>query len=200
MMRSIRPALALLLLSLPVLSLGGEGSPEYTAEREEAALGFVREQYPELASLLERLKPMNRDEYEKAIVELDDVRQALARLQQKDPERSGLALRAWKARSQVELLAAQLARSPSPRLERLLRKAIRAQLDIEVAQQRYERDLTAARLKQLDALIERLESERDAQAESRYQALVERARRSMQKEHRPAVSPVRESRLSRGPR
>jgi hypothetical protein len=193
--------LLLAALGLDGLAVGGrpatgcDPAPAFSPEREDAALGFVREHYPELASLLDRLKPMNRDEYEKAIVELDDVREALAKLQQKDPERSDLALRAWKARSQVELLVAQLARTPSRRLEKQLRQAVRDQIEVELLQQRYERDQAEARLRKLNDAVEQMEKSRDRQADARYEALVKKAQRSRTKGAPDSPTPPREPRL-----
>ena len=93
-------------------------SAVFTAEREAAALVFVERHHPELGSLLERLKPMNEAEYEKAIVELFSLSETLADLSQRDPKRHELAVEAWKARSRVQLLTAQMAGEPARRAER----------------------------------------------------------------------------------
>ena len=80
-----------------------------TPEREAEALAFVREHHPELATVLEALKPRNPAEYRKAIGELSQVARTLAEVKARNPRRYELALDAWKAKSRVELLAAQLA-------------------------------------------------------------------------------------------
>ena len=85
------------------------------AEREAAALAFVRENHPELADLLEQLKAMKPDQYERAINELWQVSRTLANYKKNEKRRYQPALDVWKARSRAELLAAQLASTPGRR-------------------------------------------------------------------------------------
>src|SRR4051812_17389570 len=54
---------------------------------EEAALAFVRTHHPELAALLEQLKPMKPGEYNRAIAELYQVSRSLDNLKQNNPRR-----------------------------------------------------------------------------------------------------------------
>lgn len=148
------------------------------AEREAAALAFVREHHPELASLLEQLKAMKPDQYERAIAELAQVGRTLANYKKNDERRYRLALEAWKAKSRAELLAAQLVTTPDAELEGQLRAAVENQLAVEIRQQRLEREIVEARLRKLDETIGRLESRRDALVESRYQALLKKGQRT----------------------
>ena len=97
---------------------------EFDAAREADALAFVRQHHPELATVLEALKPMNPAEYRKAILELSQVSRTLAELKARNPRRYELVLEGWKAKSRVELLAAQLAGAPSEELRSRLRSAI----------------------------------------------------------------------------
>jgi hypothetical protein len=149
----------------------------FTPEREAAALTFVARHHPELAALLERLKPMNRGEYEKAIGELFRASENLAALRDRDPRRHALMLDAWKARSRVDLLAAQFAAQPSPEGESALRAAIEAQMDVELAQNRFERELAAARLKRADDAIARLTKDRDRAIANRLESLRKKGQR-----------------------
>ena len=87
-------------------------TPDLESDREANALAFVRENHAELATVLEALKPMNPAEYRKAIVELSQVSRNLADIKVRNPRRHDLVLDGWKAKSRVELLAAQLAGSP----------------------------------------------------------------------------------------
>ena len=111
-------ALILTLMSMAVGPADGDGStagalakkaamPEFTTEREAAARAFVGLHHPELNALLDRLKPMNPVEYEKAIGELFKVSEDMAALKARDPNRYPLVLESWKAKSRVEVLAAQ---------------------------------------------------------------------------------------------
>ena len=149
---------------------------EFTPEREAAARVFVQRRHPELDSLLDHLKTRNRPEYEKAVVELFQVSEDLATLHQQDPERHELALNAWKAKSRVEVLTAQLARGPTPELESQLRRAIESQIRADIQKHRFERDQAKARLRRAEETLERLERERGALVDSRYEALLKKAR------------------------
>lgn len=166
-------------------SLGRVGkaakASSFTPEREAAALTFVRAHHPELGSLLERLKPMNRPEYEQAIGELFDVSENLANLSLRDQKRYDVALEAWKARSRVELLAAQLASDPSPELESQLHQAVEAQLNVELRQQRLEKETLETRLHKVNETIDRLEENRDKLIESRYHSLLKKSQRVHQR-------------------
>lgn len=147
--------------------------PAFSPEREAAALVFVRRHHPELLTLLERLKPMNGTEYEKAIVDLFVVSETVADLQQRDPRRAELAIEAWQARSRVRLLAAQVAADPGKAdRESELRQALEAQIDVEIRQQKYEREQAEARVRKLGDTIGKLERERSGLVEARMRGLV----------------------------
>jgi hypothetical protein len=148
------------------------------AEREKAALEFVRENHAELADLLELLKAMKPDQYRKAIAELWQTSRALANLKKNDERRYAAALDVWKARSRTELLAAQLAGAPGAARESQLKAALENQMAAELRQHRLDRELMQERMRKLDALIERLETKRDDLVESRLQTLMKKAERA----------------------
>jgi hypothetical protein len=152
------------------------------AEREAAALAFVRENHAELADLLEQLKAMKPDQYERAINELWQIQRTLANYKKNEKRRYQPALDVWKARSRAELLAAQMAGTPDAALEDSLRAALKTQLDAEIRQQKMERELAAERLKKLDEGIQRLESRHDKLVESRYQIMVRKGQRARRQE------------------
>lgn len=163
-----------------------ESRPVFTAEREAAALVFVERHHPELGSLLERLKPMNEAEYEKAVVELFSLSETLAELSQRDPKRHELAIEAWKARSRVQLLTAQMAGEPSRRAERerALRVALADQLDVELRQQELDRENAQARLRKVEDNISRISRERDSLIEARFRALSNKSKNARQAQAR----------------
>lgn len=149
-------------------------------EREEAALAFVREHYPELTSLLESLRVMKPAEYSRAIGELYQVSRSLESLKPRNPRRYEVGLELWKAKSRAELLAARLVSTPSTDLESQLRNALESQLDLEIRQQQLEQEQLRTRLEQVDATIKRLNDNRDKLIDTRLQGLrnkVQRARR-----------------------
>jgi hypothetical protein len=146
--------------------------------REAAVLEFVRANHPELADLLEQLKAMKPDQYERAISELSQVSRTLANLKRNDDRRYPLALEVWKAKSRAELLTAQLVGTPVAELEGQLRAAVENQIAAEIRQQRLERELVEARLRRLDETLKRLESRRGELVESRYKALLKKGQRA----------------------
>jgi exonuclease VII large subunit len=163
-----------------------------TPDPEAAALAFVREHHPELADLLQQLKPMKPAEYERAVRELALISRNLAALKARNPRAYELGLDVWKARSRVELLTARLASAsgPSPELESRLRRAVEDQLDAEVRQQKFKRDQVEQRLKNLEENLDRLESRRDSIIESRYQAFVKKGQRARQQNRQRDRNPV----------
>lgn len=159
------------------------------AEREAAALEFVRANHRELADLLEQLKAMKPEQYQRAINELWQVSRMLAGYKKNEPRRYQAALDVWKARSRAELLAAQLVEDPSKEREGQLRGALKKQVDAEIHQQEVERELGRERLRKLDESIERLKSRRDKVVESRYQALVKKGQRARRQEVGQSAAP-----------
>ncbi len=166
-------------------------APSFTPEREAAALVFVKQHHPELASLLERLKPMDEAEYRLAIAELFQVSERLAEVRDADPRRYEINLDAWKAQSRVELLTAQVAGAPGPELESQLRLAIGERIDVEVRRKRLHLAEAEANAERLRRAIRDQETSRDAAIESQMQAgkkKVPDGRR--QDEGKPAPAPA----------
>ncbi|MHC5537376.1 hypothetical protein ACYOEI_03970 [Singulisphaera rosea] len=147
-------------------------------DRETAALEFVREHHPELATLLEQLKPMKPEEYRKAIADLSQVSTSLAILKQRDPRRYEIGLEIWKAKSEVELLTAKWASTPSLELEDLLRKTLRRQVELEIRQQEFEQEQLRTRLNKVEDTLQRLRTDQDERIDSRFQALRKKAERA----------------------
>ena len=158
----------------------------FSAEAEEQAMTLVRQHLPELAQVLEPLKTTNPPEYRKAITELAAESKNLANLRAKNPARADLALEAWKARTRVELIAAQLANAPSPERESLLRGAIETRIDVDIRRHKFEAEQTeAAVVKAREHLarteanrdraresLKQVEANRDARIEARFRALL----------------------------
>jgi hypothetical protein len=140
-------------------------------EREAETMAFVREHHPELAKVLGSLKARNQAEYRKAIGELSQVARNLAEVKTRNPKRYELALDAWKAKSRVELLAAQLAGSPTEELRSQLRTAIESKVDAEIRRQQYDLAQAEEAARKLRQSLDRLENHRDEVVEARFRAL-----------------------------
>lgn len=148
------------------------------AEREKIALRFVKEHHHELASLLEQLKAMRAEEYNRAIGELFQVSQSLEALKKNNPRQYEVGLEFWKAKSKAELLAARLISSPSPELESQLRSALENQLDLEIRKQELLEEQLKARLSQIEKSVKRLKENRDRQIDNRLLELQKKVRRA----------------------
>lgn len=155
-------------------------------EADEArALSFVDRNHPELGKVLASLKPRNPSEYRKAIGELAATERSLAEIGAKNPARRDLALDAWKARSDVELLAARLGKSPSAEREGQLRAAIERRVDVDIRRHRFEVEQAEAAVKRarehLDRTekglakahdsLQKVEKNRDQRVENRFRSL-----------------------------
>ena len=155
------------------------------SQQETAALALVKQNLPELLQVLNPLKASNLAEYRKAIGEIATEAAGLKELQAKNPTRAALALETWKTRYHAELLAAQLAGSPTPERAAQLRTAIEARVEADLRRHQYEADQAEAGLvrarenlakaeahrdKARDNL-NRLEKNREARVEARFRAL-----------------------------
>jgi hypothetical protein len=153
-------------------------------EREQRVLSFVEAHQPELAKVLANLEKRKPAEYARAIEELDRSVQPLTTGKKKDPRLHELDVRAWQARTRVELLGARVMAGKEGKgegkgegkekdreeLERQLREAIAAELDIRAERLTYRKQRSAA---WYDRQINRLSEKRDALIAARLKAILE---------------------------
>jgi hypothetical protein len=132
------------------------GVPGITAEREQAAIEFAREHHPELATLIDKLSRENRREYDRAVRELAQTVDRLARLKKQSQPQYELSLAAWKLDSRARLLAARMTMSQDPGLEDELVTVLRDRADVRLREYQLERRRLEDRLKKVDAAIESL--------------------------------------------
>lgn len=132
-----------------------------TPAREAAALAFVEDSHPELASVLRQLKTMQPEHYEQAIADLFETSERLAETQSRDPDRYALDLEEWKLQSRIELLAARLTRKSSKSLQGELEELLYRQLDVRLQQQELEKARLQSRMRRVDAAIDRLKKDRE---------------------------------------
>ena len=133
-----------------------------TPEREAAALTFARRNHPELEKLLVRLQKQNSREFEKAVRQLYQASERLARIQERDPERYEIALEIWKLDSRIKLLAARMTMSSDSSLEKKLRELVEERVDARIRQMQLDRSRLASRLEKLDEDLKELQEDRDS--------------------------------------
>ena len=184
----------------PARKVARPSPPELDPDREADALAFVREHHPELATVVQALKPMNPAEYRKAIAELSQVSRTLAEVKARNPRRYEVHLEHWKAKSRVELLAAQLAGSPSEELRSQLRLAIEARVDAEIARRRFDLEQAEAAARKAREALDLLENHRDTVVENRFLALQPRKSARSKKaagSTKPAQTPAKPANRTR---
>lgn len=157
------------------------------ADREEAVFLLVREHYPDLVELLQRLKGTKQKEYQQAVKELyrDSQRLEAAR---RDPQRYQLELRAWQLDSRIRLLAAKLSIEDRPELQEDLKAVLAERADVRLAQKKLERERLIARIEKLNQEIDGFASTRDEELQRTFDRLVRTAKKA-----RPAKKPATET-------
>lgn len=152
--------------------------PGVTPEREAAVLTFVKRHHPELIRLLSYLRNNQPRNYQKAIRELARTAERMAQIHERDMKRHDLELRAWKARSRIDVLAAQWQMEPSEQLKTKLRAALVEQADARKQLLMRERERLLERIAKLDSQIEQVDKRQDRDIESRLQTLTKAVHRS----------------------
>jgi len=147
-------------------------SPEDRVAREQRVLAFVAEHQPELADVLAHLGKRKPAEYEAAIADLHRSVQALSTSRSKDERLHGIELRAWQARTRIDLLVARWlagGKKDRARLEPALREAVTAELDVRAEHLAYRKERSAA---WYDRQIVRLRDRRDELVAARLSAVL----------------------------
>jgi hypothetical protein len=144
-------------------------------ERERRVMSFVETHQPDLARVLDDLRKRKPAEYSRAIEELDRSVQPLTSGKAKDPGLHDLELRAWQARTRVELLGARWLAGKGGKkknrdaVERQLREAIGEELDVRAEQLAYRKQRSAA---WYDRQITRLSTKREDLVADRLKAIL----------------------------
>ena len=89
--------------------LAADASNKSRELSEQATLEFVRTQQPKLLKLLEFLKKRQPNLYSQALKEMSRSQARLEGLAKRDPELHAIELRLWQVRSELRLLAAEIA-------------------------------------------------------------------------------------------
>lgn len=162
----------------PAGAVAAEPAEAPAAERQRRVVAFVEAHQPELAEVLAHLEKRKPAEYARALEELDRSVKPLTTGKAKDPRAHELELRAWQARTRVELLGARAMAARDggkgtakdrEDLDRQLREAIAAELDAKSAQLVYRKQRSAA---WYDRQIDRITEKRDELVTARLKALL----------------------------
>lgn len=140
-----------------------------TPEREAAALKFVEQHHPALVELLHELKSSSPSEYGRAVRELFQTSERLARMKDRDTKSYELELKYWKLKSRCELLAARLQMEDTQSLRDQLRGALARKLDLQIAIMQHAREQLLEKVNKIDQNIAELKSTSEASIERRIQ-------------------------------
>ena len=163
---------------------GQPSPPRVTKDLEASALAFAREHHRELAELLGRLKSADRAAYDKAVAELSQASERLARLKENDAERYQLSLEIWTLDSRIRLLAARMTMASDPGIEGEIRDLLRDRQRVRLALLRLDRERFATRLERVDAQISQLENNSSAAIENDFARIQREVRNSANRERR----------------
>ena len=122
----------------------------------DAVLSFVRDQHPELARLLARLRSSSPEQFKKAIADIARTKTRLYRLKDQDPKRYDLALEIWSLDSRIRLLVARSIRSDE-NVRQEVRELLAERQKARLALLKLERDRLRTRLDQVETQMTRLQ-------------------------------------------
>lgn len=134
-----------------------------TADQEQEALAFARNQHPELADLLVKLQEKNPKEFEKALQELHRAQQRLSRLAEQNPQRFPLELNLWKVDSRIRLVMGQMMLERDSE-EAELKALINERRNLKIELLKFDRSQAAEKVASLDRQLEQLQ--RDAESDT----------------------------------
>lgn len=135
--------------------------PDFTPERETAALDFVQRNHPKLAGLLTGyLKAHDKKEYQREIRKLFRASDRLAQIKKRgDAKRHAIELKTWKVDSKIRLLAAQLSMDrQNDSLRGLLHKLLVQKNGLQLKRFELDRERVKQRLERLDITIKKYKS------------------------------------------
>jgi hypothetical protein len=165
-----------------------------TPEREAAALDFVKSHHAELVALLDQLKAKDRQQYDVVIRDLFRTSERLATMQVNDFPRYEIALRAWKLKSRIQVLAARASLDDDPTILAELRAALDEQAEVRKHQLQYEHDLLAERLERAESALAHFQRDRSQQVDRQYELLlkqIEKSRKDMKLRLTPKTGKAR---------
>ncbi len=143
-----------------------------TPERETVALQFVHEHHPELVDLLKALKTSHPNQYHTAITQLFQTSERLARIHEIDPQRYEVELKLWKIKSRIQLLVARSSMSRDMEFDSQLKTALAEQAQVQLQEMQMDRDRAAERLKNLDRMVDKFQTNQQTTIDKQYKMLV----------------------------
>ncbi len=149
--------------------------PEMATGDREAAIKFAADNHPELARLLEQLQKSRPNEFARAAKELDQQRQLLERVREKNPARYSAQLESWKKDSQIRVLMARWSHSKDPTIEKHVRELLAQRHEARAVQLYADKKRLAEQQRKLDEQIAAAEEPAEAQIDKEWEQLSRKA-------------------------
>ncbi|MGY8768142.1 MAG: hypothetical protein ACKVH8_06905 [Pirellulales bacterium] len=144
-----------------------------TAEREAAALTFVRQYHPQLEELLISLKERGNRGYSSAIRDLFKTSERLAATKERNEEQYEYQLSGWKLKSRLQLLSVQIQMNPKDKkLRAELKSVLTQQVDLQLEHLQSEYKKTALRATKMKEQVDQLAKNRDALINKQYSNII----------------------------
>lgn len=147
-------------------------------QRQQKLLGFVREHHPELENLLKTLQEKRPDKYRSAIRALNQSYERLLQLEG-DPKKYHAALRNWKLKSRIDLLAARIAIKDNPQQREKLKKLVAQHVDARANQLRAEKKRLEQRMAKIDQQLARVGQNREQEVERQFELALRKIRNAL---------------------
>jgi len=154
--KSVARQIFLIAMAFWLAPSGIAGSTDDSQEQESQSIDFVQSHHPELVVLLQRLKEMDRDEYDSAIRDIIKVRKRLDSLEKRDSELHAVELEGWKVQSQIDLMLAKAVARDKDFDPRALKELVKRRVSYQKKRLNAERAGLTARQKQIDESLDRL--------------------------------------------
>lgn len=145
-----------------------------TEQLEAEAIEFVKENHPELVSLLQLLKAMRQSEYEAAIRDIVKTKKRLDVILKRDLESHGIELESWKLQSKIDLLLAKGFARNKAFDTKVLRGLLIDQVSNHKKRLKYEQQNILKRQEQVAESLGRLEGHEDERVEQQLVSLMKR--------------------------
>ncbi len=147
-------------------------------KHREELLTFVKEHHPELERLLQTLEKNRPEKYRMAMRGLS---QSVDRIKaiENEPVRYQAALRNWKLKSRIDLLAARIALKDDPELRAELRELISQSAEMRSKQLQMESRRARQRVRRIEQQLARLNDNREREVDRQFELVLKKTRNSL---------------------
>lgn len=130
--------------------------------RRATVMEFVHENHPKMEELLLALEESKPGKFRSAMKRIEKTVLRMDSFKDKQPKRYAAMIELWKAKSEIELLTARLAKQDDPELRTQLDALVEQFVDKRRQMLEFEKRNIEQRLQRTNRLLEKIETDRDA--------------------------------------